>query len=249
MVDRLGELPSTFVATRTALHRVATHVLARRRRQLTGRIGLRATPGGIGTPAMGPDHDHEVLRTSGPWLLRERAGDAATTATLDLRSAALVDAADLAGVDLAGPAGVGDDAPPVGDRHAPLGIDADAAVALARWYALGWFVLDAAVTGLGPAATPSVVQIWPEHFDAACDVAAGAGRVNLGASPGDGFSAEPYLYVGPWGPERPGDPAYWNAPFGAVLGWSALQEAEDPPAVALDFLQRGLAHLAPDRTG
>ena len=42
-------------------------------------------------------------------------------------------------------------------------------------------------------------------------------RANLGASPGDAYEPEPYLYVGPWGPERPGDPGYWNAPFGAVL--------------------------------
>jgi hypothetical protein len=249
MADRLGDLPPAYASTRAAVQRVAAHVLARRRRQLTGRIGLRATPGGIGTPAMGPEHDHEVLRTSGAWLVRERAGDAAATETLDLRSAALVDAADLARVGLDEPAGVGDDAPPVGDRHAPLGIDGESAAVLARWYALAWAVLDPAIAGLGPAATPSVIQIWPEHFDAAGDIAVGAGRVNLGASPGDGFSAEPYFYVGPWGPERPGDPSYWNAPFGAVLGWSALREVEDPPARALDFLRRGLAHLAPDRTG
>ncbi len=47
-------------------------------------------------------------------------------------------------------------------------------------------------------------------------------HVNLGASPGDGFSTEPYLYVGPWSAERPGDDGYWNAPFGAVLRRSDL---------------------------
>ena len=33
---------------------MATHVLARRRHAVSGRFGLRATPGGIGTPAFGP---------------------------------------------------------------------------------------------------------------------------------------------------------------------------------------------------
>jgi hypothetical protein len=249
MADRLGALPSTFEATRSALHRVAAHVLARRRRELSGRIGLRATPGGIGTPAIGADHDHEVLRTAGRWLVRERTGDAASTEVLDLATASLGDAAALVGVGLDGDPGIGADVPPLGDPDAALGVDGDAARVLARWFELGWSVLDEVVASLGPGAAPSVIQLWPEHFDAGCDLAVGASRVNLGASPGDGFSAEPYLYVGPWGPERPGDAAYWNAPFGAVLGWSALQEVEDPPARALDFLRSGLAHLAPGRTG
>ena len=39
--------------TRDVLKRIATHVLARRRYAATGRFGLRATPGGFGTPAFG----------------------------------------------------------------------------------------------------------------------------------------------------------------------------------------------------
>ena len=71
------------------------------------------------------------------------------------------------------------------------------------------------------ATTPAVTgataaQLWPEHFDLACTVVVGGEvQVNVGASPGDAYEPAPYLYIGPWGPERPGDPAYWNAPFGA----------------------------------
>ena len=245
-------LPRGFATTRTALQRVAVHVLARRRHALVGRLGLRSTPGGFGTPDAGPDHQHEVLRVTGTWLLRERVGDTAATVGLDLATATLADAAALAEVDLGAEFSAGHDTPEVGDPHAALGVDPAAAAVLADWYAFGWRVIDAAVTVASandPGATPSILQLWPEHFDAGCDLAIGGGRVNLGASPGDGFHEEPYLYVGPWGPERPGDPAYWNAPFGAVLGWSELQKSKAPPAGAFDFVHDGLVHLASDHTG
>jgi hypothetical protein len=232
-------LPPSYESTRDALQRVAVHVLARRRHALGGKIGLRATPGGIGTPAAGPEH--EVVRTSGPFLLRERTGAAASTVAVDLRTATLADAARLVEVDLAADFSAGADTPPVGDPDEVLSVDAASAAALAGWYALGWAVLDGVATA---AATPSVIQIWPEHFDAGCDVAIGEGRANLGASPGDAFHAEPYLYLGPWGEDRPGDATYWNAPFGAVLGSEALRASEDPVATGVTFLRRGLALLA-----
>lgn len=238
----LRPLPASFVATRDSLQRVATHVLARRRHQLCAKIGLRATPGGIGTPACGPDH--EVIRISGTRLLRERTGSGAQTTSVDLATATLDDAAALAGVDLSAPFEAGHDTPAVGDSREPLRVDASAADVLADWFRFGWAVLDAAVAALGPDAEPSVVQLWPEHFDAGCDVAANPDRrANLGASPGDSFSAQPYLYVGPWDPERPGDPAYWNAPFGAVLTYDQLVASPDPVAVAVAFLRRGVELL------
>ena len=63
--------------TRDALQRVATHVLARARFAATGRFGLRATPGGFGTPAFGDGV--EVLRVAGEVLVRERDGHASAT--------------------------------------------------------------------------------------------------------------------------------------------------------------------------
>lgn len=235
-------LPDTYPATRDAIQRVATHILARRRHQLCGKIGLRATPGGIGTPACGPDH--EVLRISGTRLVRERTGSDARATAIDIATATLDDAAAFAEVDLAAAFEAGHDTPPLGDRRASLDVDAAAADALAGWFWFGWAVLDATVAALGPEAEPSVVQLWPEHFDVGCDVAAGpGGRVNLGASPGDSFSARPYLYVGPWEPERPGDEAYWNAPFGAVLSYDRLRAVSDPAANAVGFLRRGVELL------
>lgn len=239
---RLDPLPTTFPATREIVRRVAAHVLARRRHRLCGKFGLRATPGGIGTPACGPQH--EVVRISGTRLVRERTGTTSRAAWLDLAGATLAEAAELVDVDLAAPFSVGHETPPLGDPHVALDLDATAAEALSRWFHFGAVVLDTTVTALGPVAEPSVVQLWPEHFDIACDVAAASGRrANLGASPGDAFSGRPYVYVGPWDAHRPGDPAYWNAPFGAVLGYDELRAGSDPVAAATAFLSRGLSLL------
>lgn len=242
-MTRLDPLPDAYADTLVALQRVATHVLARRRFVLSGKFGLRATPGGFGTPAFGPEH--EVVRVAGTHLVRERTGDAGATTGLDLREATLAEAAALVEVDLGTPFEAGHDTPSVGDPEAPLAVDADAAAALAEWYRFGWAAIDAVVAELGPDATPSVLQLWPEHFDAGVDVAAAPGRrVNLGASPGDGFSAQPYLYVGPWEADRPGDPSYWNAPFGAVVTHDELRTAPTPEVAAADFLRRGVGLLA-----
>jgi len=107
---------------------------------------------------------------------------------------------------------------------------------------LGWRVLDTVVSELPAKWTQSTVQLWPEHFDLGTGLDCGRGDgdgVNLGFSAGDAFSEEPYAYVGPWGPERPGDPAFWNAPFGALATRS--QAGDVPTCVA--FLRSGLARL------
>lgn len=242
-LDALPALPPSFPDTRAALQRVAAHILARRRADVTGRIGLRASPGGIATPAFGDEV--EILRTDGGALIIERGG---TTAVHGLTR--LDDLAAVAGVDLVSPVALGGDPPPIGDPEAPLAIDEMSARVLSEWFAFVTTVLDAALARLGAAATPSAVQIWPEHFDLACDVAWGPDadqRVNLGGSPGDGYHTEPYLYIGPWGAERPGDPEFWNAPFGAVTGYESLRQAGDvgeSRAAAVRFLDRGLSLLA-----
>ena len=71
------------------------------------------------------------------------------------------------------------------------------------------------------------------------------GRSNLGMSTGDLFCPEPYAYVGPWEADRPGDPTYWNAGFGAYLPASAALTDGDPEAAISRFLGRGLALLGP----
>ncbi len=225
--------------TRDSMQRVAGHILARRRHAAVGRFGLRVVPGGMATPAFGPDD--EVLRLAGTWLIVEsRAGGEARSRSMSIPGRSLAELADFAGADLDQPLTLGHDTPPVGDPETPIVMDPAAAATLLDWFELGSRALDAVLV---QAQSPAVVQLWPEHFDLAVDVATGTGRVNLGASPGDGFHATPYLYVGPWTSDRPGEPDFWNAPFGAVVGSETVSAQADPVAAATSFFVRGLALL------
>ena len=224
--------------TRDALQRVATHVVARARFAATGRFGLRATPGGFGTPAFGDAV--EVLRVAGGVLVRERDGRALAT---PINRATLADLAAFAGTDLAAPFEAGHDTPAMGNPDEPLTVDPHEAAALGDWWHLGWRVIDATVAD---ARDPMAIQLWPEHFDAGTSVAVGSAendRCNFGASPGDSYSDDPYLYIGPWSDDRPGDTSYWNAPFGAVIRRPELLASPDPYAAGVDFLRRGLELL------
>lgn len=223
---------------RRVLHLVATHVMARRRYESSGRIGLRAAPGGIATPAFGPAP--ERLRTAGAALVREVGGDASYTS---IDGSSLRELAAFAETKLDAPFDAGRDSPDPGDPNATLQLDPDAAQRLADWWALAYRVLDTVVSGLPIGAAPGTIQIWPEHFDAATNVAVdGVGRVNLGFSAGDSWRDEPYAYIGPWEPVRPGDNGYWNAPFGATLGASEFGGAP-PEQVSLEFFETGLRYL------
>jgi hypothetical protein len=243
-------LPDSLPSTREALQRVAVHVLARRRHDRTGRFGLRPSPGGLATPAFG--EDIEVVRTCGRHLIVETGAE---TRTAELST--LADAARLADVELTGQTAdafsVGSDTPAVGDPDQPLDIDEAAARVVGEWFAFGSSVIDDVVATTPWVTASSTRQIWPEHFDlggAVTLTGAGAGegdvQANVGASPGDGFESTPYLYLGPWTDDRPGDPDYWNAPFGAVL--RATDVVGRPPnealATASGFLRRGLDLLA-----
>jgi hypothetical protein len=224
------------IGTRTALHMVATHVLARRRHQVTGRFGLRATPGGFGTPAFGDAP--EVVRVAGGCLVHEIGG---TSARAAIQGATLRQLAQFAGADLDAEFSCGADTPEIDDPDAPITVEPASIGALADWFALGWVVLDEFLSGLLYAAEPATIQLWPEHFDAGTDIALQTGvRMNLGFSPGDGFEAEPYVYVGPWNSERPGDPDFWNAPFGAVLRASDVLADPEPARRCNEFLLAGL---------
>jgi hypothetical protein len=229
----------TYRTTRTELHRVAAHVLARRRFVATGRFGLRVTPGGFGTPLFGDD---DVVRIDGASLLRERrVDDRAVTATHRLDRATIRDLTAFVDVELDADFSVGKETPELGDADAPLQVDAAAVALMADWYELGARAVDhAVVAAAGNGGDAAVAQIWPEHFDLGTDVAVGSGRANLGVSPGDDFSAEPYLYVGPWSADRPGDAAYWNVAFGALATWSEIRDPEAADA----FFARGLGYLA-----
>lgn len=227
MTGRLAPLPDDYAVTRGALHRLAVYVLSPARKAVTGRIGLRHTAGGFGTPPFGAG---ERLRVEGTTLVRRRGDDVETVAITSLSAAAA-----FAGVTLSDDPGVGSDPPGLGDPDATLPVSAAAVDAIGVWYGFSTAVLEefrAELNGAGQVC--SEVQLWPEHFDLGCNVEG----INLGCSPGDGYSAQPYVYVGPWNTEGlEGD--FWNAPFGAVLGYQELLEAENQRDSALAFLRRG----------
>jgi len=126
-----------------------------------------------------------------------------------------------------------------GERREPLpDVEVAAASALGDFYGFACSVLEQ-LRADEPEGDPSLVQLWPEHFDIAFELgSASAGRrANFGASPGDDQHEEPYLYVGPWTVEVSGE--LWNATGfnGAELSYSELIEAGDQRRVALDFMR------------
>jgi len=196
--------PVTYEATRESLHAVAEHVLAAALHRATGRIGLRATPGGFGTPWFPTDSGTDrQLRVEGVDLVLDTGADVRRTPLTTLRQAA-----DFAGIPPGAPADVYTPATPL-DLDVPLTLDHAAARQLGDWYARA----DAALTAFRDThldQEPSIAQLWPEHFDLAITLA----EANYGASPGDAGSITPYAYVGPWRTDDlVGD--FWNAPFGA----------------------------------
>ena len=183
-----------------------------------------------------------MLRIAGPIVIREGLVDGTPRSTaLAIGGHSLRQLATFAGVDLATPFSAGEDTPELGDVDAPVVLDGGAAAALLSWLHVGSVALDRVMSHV---IDPSLVQVWPEHFDVGLDVATALGRVNLGASPGDAAIPVPYLYVAPWERHRPGDPASWNAPFGAVELRSEGQAARDEVERAVAFFEARLRLLA-----
>jgi hypothetical protein len=227
----LAPLPPTFPATRKALRALACYVIAPARKARTGRIGLRATGDGFGTP---PFEDGSRVLVRGAVLVREPGG-AVPISTLRA-------GAEFLGVALSPNPGVGQDLPPF-EPDVELPVDADASFALGSWYSFGEEVLDGVTDELSRGAM-SEAQLWPEHFDLAVVVEVPSGTTaNVGFAPGDRFCAEPYAYVGPHEVVGLID-AYWNAPFGAYLPHRLLATAVDAVAAARAFVRHGLAQLA-----
>jgi hypothetical protein len=227
----LGPLPPSFASTRDGLRALACFVMSPARKARTGRIGLRATGDGFGTPASDPG-PRLVLRGD---RLARGPGEGIRISTLRATAA-------FVGVELTADPGVGEDLPPFRPDD-DLAVDADASSALGRWYAFG----DDVLTGVAAAvdhAGFAEVQLWPEHFDLAtvADLAGGA-RANVGFSPGDGWRSEPYVYVGPHDLDRLGGDE-WNAPFGAAMTYGELTSADDPRAATTAFVVDRLTRLS-----
>lgn len=228
---RLSPLPGSFVATQTALHTVAEHVLAPARQRANGKIGLRFTRDGFGTPFFG--HDRQVRVERGDLVVeREEGLQRAAITTLG-------DAARFVGLS-AGEASDAAASTTAFDAEQVLAVDPQAAQALGDWYGFCASVLEQL---RAEATDASLVQLWPEHFDLAVDLGAESSdqRANYGGSPGDDDHVEPYLYVGPW-KARQGE--FWNEAFGASLSYGQLLASVDQRQTALSFLRRGRTLLA-----
>ena len=111
------------VPTRRAVHRIAAHVLGRRRYQVAGRFGLRASPAGLATPAFG--EGPEVLRLAGTHLVREGPEG---TAFMPVPGSSLRQLARFADADLDAEFSVGADTP-----------DPSSTTRLTRSLLWGWF--------------------------------------------------------------------------------------------------------------
>lgn len=215
--------PPTLAETRQALHRLAEEVIAPTRQRAAGKIGLRFTRGGFGTPFFAADAQ---VRVEGDELVVAQRQQEWRQRIETLRGAA-----DFVGHELTRLDGKLDEV--------ELEVDAEASRFLGDWYGLAASVLEQLRAEAGENDDPSLVQLWPEHFDMALELGGDdAGeRANYGFSPGDEAHDEPYVYVGPW-TARPRGPLWQASGFpGAELGLSELRSAEDHREAALAFLR------------
>jgi len=175
--------------TRRAIHAVAELVLAGPQYRRSQTIRLHVTPRGVATVTEPEVSIVGATVTCGDVSVPiDGMTCAGIAAAIGMQPSDLADVySDVTGVD------------PNDVLHA----DTAHAARLDAAFAAG----AAALVQFAPSASPVV---WPEHFDVGISV----DEVNYGVSPGDGYLAEPYAYVGPFVvPEG----EFWNAPFGATL--------------------------------
>ncbi len=235
------KLPENFAVTRDALHQIAFFAIAPARYEAVGRMGLKAAPGGFGTP----EFDGQVARVEGTLLVHESGGHVATQDITTVRAAA-----EFFGLDY--------EVDWFPDFHDPLAavdpdqaltVDREAALALGEWFGFGFAVLNRLRRHGRDGDDVSEVQLWPEHLDPATELGdrERGERASFGASPGDAAHPEPYLYVAAWSElDRSND--FWNdASFnGASLGYASLREVDDPVDRGLEFLLEGYRALHAD---
>src|SRR6267378_4229521 len=139
---------------------------------------------------------------------------------------------------------------PTGGRSHELGMLGRELGELSRWFGGPAEVLEefaGKLAGLRPG--PGPLLCWPHHFDLAMlvrlDVGAGesARSVGAGVSQGDGFYAQPYVYVSPWPrlegslPDLP-PPGHWHTEgfFGAVATGEEILAMKDRGKGLLAFI-------------
>jgi hypothetical protein len=229
-------LPSdldALAATRQSWHVLAEHVVAPARYQANGKIGLRFTRGGYGTPFFGTD---EQVRVAPEGIVVVRDASVAVHPISTPRAAA----AGI-GVEPGAPTEIYTPTTAL-DLDASLPVDDAAARFLGDWFGFGASVLEELRGSRPPAETPARVQLWPEHFDLSFDFGdeAAGQRGTYGASPGDDAHPVPYVYVTPWTAQS-GE--FWNEGSYASLSLTAFAAAGDQRRAALDFFARATAAL------
>jgi hypothetical protein len=234
---RLPSPPTGLSEARLALHRLARDVVSPARRRANGKIGLRWTLGGIGTPFFGAD---EQVCVAGAQLVRQKGDVARAEPVATLRSGAafaLGGPPDIVGAESF-------DAPPPGGFDDELAADTEATTFLSDWFGFAFSVLEE-VRSDPASVEANRVQLWPEHFDASFDCLSGDRRSGFGASPGDTAVGEPYLYVIPSHFDRVLAGDVWNSRVfsGAMLPLSEFVAAADQRGAALSFFRRCRAAL------
>ena len=239
------------VCTRIGWHAIAERVLAPARHRANGKIGLRFTSGGFGTPWFrGPDGIDVQLRVDGTDLLVVHTTGVDRTPLPSVLASPGRTYSNLLTPERDGgeDEDLGYETTTVLTDEVVARVDATSAGLLGDWFGFGCSVLEELRAG-SPDAADTRAQIWPEHFDLAVELGGSATspgiRAAFGASPGDAAHPEPYLYVSPWADA--GNDPYWNETAfpGASLPYTAL--TGDPQAArarALDFLRTGKAMLA-----
>lgn len=233
---RLPSLPARdpLRSTRASLQGLAEHVLAPARYDANGKIGLRFTRHGFGTPWFRREGRDAQVRVDGMDVVVHEDG-ATRTAPITTVAAA----AALAGIQPGAPADAYTPATPL-TPEAPLALDGSTVEFLGAWYGFAASVLEQ-LRAESDADEPSRVQLWPEHFDLSVDLGdeQASARGTFGASPGDEDDPDPYLYVTHWADVAP-DP-YWNEEHfpGARLSATGLADVPDQRETALTFLRRG----------
>jgi hypothetical protein len=233
------------VESRRGWHALAEHVLSPARHAANGKIGLRYTRGGFGTPFFVGAAGDEQVRVEGARVVVD-LGETARRAPITTVGAAAEFARCAAGAPSGAPyeeggvTGVYEPTTPF-TPDAPLALDPGATRFLAAWFGLAASVLEQLRAEAAPVDAAARVQLWPEHFDLSVDSGddeAGA-RGTFGLSPGDDDHEEPYAYVTHW-TDVPPDP-FWNDPTfgGASLPLRELIDAGDQRTVVLEFLRWG----------
>ncbi|MGZ5382497.1 MAG: hypothetical protein ACXW15_01700 [Acidimicrobiia bacterium] len=236
---RLEELPAGFGAGRDALHQIAFFAVAPKRYVETGKLALRYTYRGFGTPFFGKD---EQVRVEGGLLVHQLGSSIRFTPISTLMSAT-----DFLGIPYQESwfDGFHDPLRSVGP-DVPLAVDPTVTDAIGDWFGFAASVLEEARrTPRG--AEVSRTQLWPEHFDLAFEMGPSnqGRRASYGASPGDAAHPDPYLYVAAWGEIDRSD-TYWNdtAFNGSSLAYRYLLAANHQRETALAFLRRGHDRLS-----